>query len=141
MTTITEDYVSFETAKLLKENRFTEPCLYYYFSNGAKPYMGRGLKHRNSPNVNTYSAPTQQMAMRWLREVHNLHIQLFIGNDSSNDADGNEVETWYFWSFSINGLPTGTVIYNELIQFDCVEYQSYEEACEEAIKFCLENLI
>lgn len=28
MTTIKEDYVSFETAKLLKEKGFDEPCVY-----------------------------------------------------------------------------------------------------------------
>ena len=28
-----------------------------------------------------------------------------------------------------------------ILQFDPTEYQSYEEACEAAIKYCLENLI
>ena len=35
MATITEDYCDFETAKLLKEKGFNEPCLKeYYISSG-----------------------------------------------------------------------------------------------------------
>ena len=35
---ITEDYVSFETAKLLKEKGFDEPCQYFY--DNKKPKSG-----------------------------------------------------------------------------------------------------
>lgn len=52
---ITEDYVSFNTAKLLKEKGFDEECQQYYGDY-------------------KYSCPTLQMAMKWLREVHNLFI-------------------------------------------------------------------
>ena len=147
-----EQYVSYEVAKLLHEKGFQiNPNVDYWKigSDGHMYFMSSIGAYTDNPNnqyayyrpKDSYPAPTQQMAMRWLREVHNLHIQLFIGNDSSNDADGNEVETWYFWSFSINGVPTGVVIYDDLAQFDCVEYQSYEDAAEAAIKYCLEHLI
>ena len=33
---ITEDYVSFETAKLLKEKGFDEPCVYVYRHDGSE---------------------------------------------------------------------------------------------------------
>lgn len=72
---ITEDYVSFETAKLLKEKGFNELCRYYYSSKG-KMYRTYGLKDRNYTGVNTYSAPTLQMTMKWLREEHNIFIQI-----------------------------------------------------------------
>ena len=33
------------------------------------------------------------------------------------------------------------MVYDAYDKLDCVEYQSYEDAAEASIKFCLENLI
>ena len=119
MVTITEDYVSFEIAKLLKEKKFLEPCRHYYFTNGtfARTY---GPKHRNPLNVNTYSAPTLQMAMKWLREVHKLHIEPHI--QTYKNYNGN--------IYNLDG--------ELLLGFSS---ESPEQACEAAIKYCLEYLI
>ena len=67
---ITEDYVSFEIAKLLKEKGFDEECQEYYGDY-------------------KYPCPTLQMAMKWLREVHKLFIKIgvsidFFGNPHFN---------------------------------------------------------
>lgn len=56
MATITEDFVSFETAKLLKEKNcpdFGYSCIYDSEGNEAQ---------------------TQSIIMKWLREVHNIDI-------------------------------------------------------------------
>jgi hypothetical protein len=75
---ITEDYVSFEIAKLLKEKGFIGLCTAYYdcfttdnFHSGYEPtdFNSIDIKIRN-----IVAAPTLQMAMKWLREVHNLFI-------------------------------------------------------------------
>ena len=53
MTMITEDYVSFETAKLLKEKGF----------------------NNDYPKLDcTQHVPTLQMVMKWLREIHGYAI-------------------------------------------------------------------
>jgi len=89
---ITEDYVSFETAKLLKEKGFDIPCDNYYGSSGktpnesvygginiepldynADPYVKSGF-----PKFKTFSSPTQSIAMKWLREVHLVRSILVI---------------------------------------------------------------
>ena len=89
MSTITEDYVSFETAKLLKEKGFNSKCIAYYlvFNENIKFYecnnLGQSLPYVSNdawkiilrnPLESGYATPTLQMAMKWLREVHNLHI-------------------------------------------------------------------
>lgn len=51
-----EDYVSLETAKLLKEKGFDAECDY------------------------EYAAPTLQMAMKWLREEKHYYIQVMLDN-------------------------------------------------------------
>ena len=135
---ITEDYVSFETAKLLKDKGFNEPCLYYYFSDGI---IGRrkGLKDRNCPSVNTFSMPTHQMAMKWLREVHNLHIMVNCVGKVNYDPI---VQRFDGKDFEVEGVEVGTT---RKIDGKWVNvrrgFKTYEQACEAAIKYCLKNLI
>lgn len=81
---IEEAYISFETAKLLKEKGFNEPCLYYYFSNG-KIGKRKGLKDRNCPAVNTFSMPTLQMAMRWMREEKGIAVIPILSSVLDNE--------------------------------------------------------
>ena len=60
---IEESYVSFETARLLKEAGFDVPCDNYYDKDG----FFRG-------DFKAYMCPTQALAARWLREVHGIHV-------------------------------------------------------------------
>ncbi len=84
--------------------------------------------------------PTLQMAMKWLRKIHGLHIDVFVGMDESHDADGVMVDKWNFWTYRIT-TTNGEIVYDAYDQFDVVEHQTYEEAAENAILFCLNNLI
>ena len=116
---IEETYVSFETAKLLKEKGFGE-CSTSYISEDGDIFPTPLVKRKEH-----YPAPTQQMAMRWLREVHNLHVDV-------DPSEGNwnptilELENWS----SVVEDETGLSIYD-----------SYEEAVEAALKYCLEHYL
>ena len=125
MTNITEDYVSFETAKLLKEKGFRCATLHYYYDKDGDLLFSAW---RIDAGKNEFVAPTLQMAMRWLREVHSLYIDIV----TSFSQDGI---CYTFSCFNTMDLIQGTkgTSYHE--------YQTYEEACEAAIKYCLENLI
>lgn len=118
---ITEDYVSFETAKLLKEKGFDEPCnkcWYIETKDIEDVYNGK-----NSDLASEFiSAPTLQMTMKWLREKFNVLIVIDRG------------ENFYAWQLENN--TTGKYI-GEIVG----ECPSYEQAAEAAIKYCLENLI
>jgi hypothetical protein len=122
---ITEDYVSFEVAKLLKEKGFNTPLCCIYDIDGL--FVDDHAEFSNSTDAPGFEcvAPTHQMAMKWLREVHNLHI-----------------EVRYF--------PTPNIYRYVIIQspatFKDIDshpqyFNAYEEACEAAIKYSLENLI
>ncbi len=122
---ITEDYVSFETAKLLKEKGFDEYCG-YYSSDGE--YWGYCVY--NHMGKDYISAPTLQMAMKWLREVYDLHIIV------SPYKVGKE-EKAFHWCCEV---------YRSFNLLGCRKYvnetvKSYEEGVEIAIKYCLEHLI
>lgn len=80
---IEEAYVSFETAKLLKEKGFNEGCTSYFISDNEIALISN---RRDFNNHGVYlSAPTQQMAMRWLREIFKLYISTvtYITKDKS----------------------------------------------------------
>lgn len=133
---IREEYVSFETAKLLREKGFDELCIMKYNSEGRLVLAGAKIQEWQNSELDDdeYIACTQQMAMRWLREVHRIHIQAFC---PLVDVDcGTE------------GIKYNVVISNlanMCLAFDTpledIEYDSYEEACEAACLFVLNNLI
>lgn len=145
MTQITEDYVSFEIAKLLKEKGFDVPVYQYYF-----PPSNDNLNYSefdndwNSVWEHSYSAPTLQMALKWLREVH--HLQICISSYSNRWEE--YVHGWQFlikkltftegigwnWDDSLDAI-------TDKKMSDDITYATYEEACENAIKYCLKNLI
>lgn len=109
MTIITEDYVSDETFKLLKEKGFDDSCCRFVIESDETYYRG---------------APTLQMAMKWLRKVHNIDIFPWkIGKG--------------IYSCAIFNSNTG----QDLSSDKDFPSEKYEETVEEAIKYCLENLI
>lgn len=118
MQNITEDYVSFDTAKLLKEKGFDEYCG-YYSSDGE--YWGYcTYNHRGKDYI---SAPTLQMAMKWLRDVHKIDITV----------DPHKIGNNWIYQFHI--------CQNKDYLFSKDIGTSYENCAESAIKYCLKNLI
>ena len=156
---IVEDYVSFETAKLLKENGFKEWCRCCYGvavlhngedisfdeecdlkdegrENEIEYVEGGAFYYFNCDNsdkdAKVWAAPTLQMAMKWLREVHNLHIEVY--------------RTACGYLYIISKVPTGSDLYDDGDAYDgddenSGQWTTNEKACEAAIKYCLHNLI
>ena len=124
MATITEDYVSFETATLLKEKGFEGFTMFSYSTNGAT------MCGHWENETDWLPKCTLQMAMKWLREIHNIVVEPFIREDTKY--------VWYIHRIEI--------IFNKKYLVFCWgsknnKYERYEEACEAAIKYCLEHLI
>ena len=145
---ITEDYVSFETAKLLKEKGFPQEYdIYHSMVYNEEDYedeyevqrMVLETKLVKAGTLSSYPVgvpepkcycPTLQMAMKWLREVHNLSVEVYrtacgyIGCIVSIPS-GTDVK---FLEEDGDDLPSGT-------------YTKWEYACEAAIKYCLDLTI
>lgn len=149
---ITEDYVSFETAKLLKEKGFKEWCFKCYgvavlhngmdisfdeecdlrdygredeieYVEGGRLY-DYGCNNRDK-DAKVWAAPTLWVAMKWLREKYKLNVEVCL------NAEGYEgiITTVFDGVIKItNTIPVS-------------KHSIYEEACEAAIRYCLENLI
>lgn len=129
--TITEDYVSFEIAKLLKEKGFDAKCdkCYAYFADDDIRILN--LKYPKSAQLlieNRYPCITLQMAIKGLRIMHNLCIvSLPVVTDDDGDAG-------CLWNYTISRK------LEVLHKSECL-YESPEIALNEAIKYCLKNLI
>ena len=121
---ITEDYVSLETAKLLKEKGFDEPCVYVYCHDGSED-----IWDADKEDI-ACQKPTLQRVMKWLREEKKLSIIIQI----CFDDDRNREMGYYFNIWQL------TPFY-ESMDTPILVFDTYEEACEAAFKYCLENLI
>lgn len=136
---ITEDYVSPETAKLLKEKGFDIPVYHAIrriYKDGRPDTLictfDRPENENDIPeNENTfgsYSCPTLQMAMKWLREVHKLHIVIWqVFGDAPSEAP---------YRFAVEFIERK--VHHPYLDF---AFETYEQAADKAIGFCLSSLI
>lgn len=109
-----EDYCSFEVAKLLKEKGFKCGATYSKgFVKDGDGFVGGLVRHEDKI--------THQMAMKWLRERHNLHIEVIYNP--------------YYKEYK--ACMCGAIGDYNYTEF----YSTYEEAVEAALKYSLENLI
>ena len=133
---ITETYVSFEVAKLLKEEGFecekksvtamyNEIGEFHSLSTAADEYYDY-----SDFDEYDYIAPTLQMAMDWLRVTYKHHIvaEPRLYNSANTDSDFSR------WLWTI--ITEDSYLYSE-----GEDFPTYESAAEAALKHCLENLI
>lgn len=137
-----EDYVSYEVAKLLKEKGFDniELDLWYLQEQGKECFTMKAIPHYElryfeSKGYNYYPCPTQQMAMQWLREVAQIHIiTLPYAPIDRPPYHPGEADIVYIAQIFRGIIPLDEVG-RSIIKL------TPEDAYEEAIKYCLENLI
>lgn len=127
---LTEDYCNFGIAKLLKEKGFDEVCYVNYSSNGSTQHFNYQAPSDGVP------CPTLQMTMKWLREIQGLNIY----------ARGvwKDVEVQYGdWEPAVVGYDwfVESLLDNTYSKMSKEQFLTYEEACEDAIKYCLKNLM
>ena len=131
---ITEDYVSFEIAKLLKDKGFDEPCYAYWSEDENRVIISQSmhaLQNITNPCFFGPSAPTIQMVRKWLEETKEHLVY------SYPVYDGSKIE----WRYNI-WFDNSEMFLGQILEFGTNEtFNTYEEACEAAIKYCLEKLI
>ena len=130
---IEENYCSFETAKLLKEKGFDAYVRSFYYADDMPAQHNEALWNWNLNKENyRFSAPTLQMAMKWLREEKHYYIQVMLDGWALGDHSGYYV------------VIQKTDSDFEMMLQDVREkvfYDTPEEAAEDAIMYIVENLI
>jgi len=129
------EYVNVETAELLKEAGFDWIQHHYYNVEEGHDYVEHvGLFPSNWNDIDgRLSAPTLEVAQRWLREMRgiNLEVMFLIGGL----FDGKEVDDHYY--ARAYDLKNRRV----LVQVrDCAS-KVYEQALEAGIRECLKIIL
>ena len=127
---IKEAYCNYEMSMLLKEKGFNEYCSGYYKFDKSLGILSKAVINNSALDDDgiDISAPTHQMVLAWLREVHKWSIQVFPVFDNLK------------WCYDIYELKIQKYHSRPELLSD-VDYDTYEEAVEAAIKYVLENLI
>ena len=124
---MTEELVTLETAKLLKEKGFKEDVSVFYelvCEEGSYEYeLFESYDAQNyNASVYSFSAPTQYIAQKWLRETKNLHIEISYMYEN-------------YWIYDILTIPNHDLVW--LSDRPIIHYKSYEEALEAGIQEAL----
>ena len=154
---ITEDYVSYEAAKFLKEKGFDAECDYLYVNGKLVRAQGCACNWNKGETLftdykNECSAPTLQMAMKWLREVHSILVVIDYNYECTSKS-----YCYKIYCLGKNGKPkkfpvegiayddegnaNRDIIYYRDFQLSDSEYATYEQAVDGALYYCLEYLI
>lgn len=122
---IVEQFVSFDTAKMLKEAGFDVPCKSYYELEDGEVVRKDGVsKHDyNGMEDAVCSRPTQALAARWLREKHRIVVDVTFIPPS---VDGNE------WQYFIGEMDD--MVWKGDFEPSDRRYKTYEEALEAGLK-------
>lgn len=123
---MTEELVTLETAKLLKEKGFDWKCEHLIDRNKVitkynLPQSMSCCTEIDGESVE-FLCPTLYIAQKWLRETKNLHIEIFYMRGD-------------YWVYGILTIPEHDII--ELPNRPLVHYKSYEEALEAGIEEAL----
>jgi hypothetical protein len=144
------EFVPLRIAKKLKEKGFKEECVAHYHSNDPtclikntaladyvqQPFCIESIKRSwNRCELNPcsfgcyYDAPTISQVMKWLRDTHNIHINVGFVRFNGN--------TELYWVFSVENI-------KDDVEYDWLystSHDSYEEAAMAGIEYVLDNLI
>lgn len=121
---ITEDYCSYEVSKLLNEKGLNGMCDTVIGRDGIK----YDIKLYDYVEEETTSCPTHQMAMKWLREEHDIIIVIepHSYNHMEEKTSSYDFSIWYRDNYE-HPLTTN--------------YSTYEEAVEAAILYVLSEVL
>lgn len=115
---IEESYVSSDTARMLKEAGFHIPCIKVY-NKHSKKLDAWSYPADSNQHTRYYSAPTQALAARWLREVYNVAIYSLYDDD---------MEQWFYVVDAFTKNPVINVFQSGS------EYDDYESAFEDGLR-------
>ena len=113
-----ETLISFETAKLAKKKGFG----WFGFGECEKFYYPPTKELTRNHRGENYPAPTQSLLQKWLREVHEIHIN---------------INTFYFEDLGKYGYEVEDIIHKEGWVVMSNTAGTYEEALEKGLQKAL----
>ena len=123
---IKEQYISLDTARMLKDASFNVPCRRHYTKSGSTWETAVPETIDDSKSCTWFPCPTQALAARWLREVHHINVYACF------DYERFDERKWFF-------TREHTLVNDDsAVYCSITNYNSYEEALESGLKHGLE---
>lgn len=127
---ITEDYVSLETAKLLKEKGFNTYLHDYYDADGDHCYK-KGHESNETLGKDECLAPTLQMAAKWIRKTEGKQIEIRVTNRSISTMVDIPKYYWVLFNAKTVRWEDESTVHN------VKAFDTYEQALEDGISYYL----
>lgn len=137
-----DQLISFKTAKLAKEKGFNWPTLYYHSTNRGdrsaddikRGYTGSGMPANDwnksiddhISGIDLYSAPILSSLQKWFREVHKIHINIYVNGDNEGNEDVK-------WSYTYNVRYDNSLHDDAYYYIDDETFETYEEALKKGL--------
>ncbi len=126
-----EQLITFETAKLAKEKGFSEICQYLYSTLKGREGQLLAELFGTLEKPNRILAPTQSLLQKWLRVVHDIHVNPEPYHESADHT--NDITGYYMGD--IEHGARGKVLW---VGDD--NYSTYEEALEAGLLKALKEI-
>ena len=120
-----DELVTFETAKLAKDKGFNKILCKFCFVKGHLLHKKLFVKNLHREGQDFYVAPTQSLLQRWLREEHNISVD--ITTDAfTNDTDNTYVYQCVVWE--------GVIDKEIMLSKVNLSHEFYEDTYEQALE-------
>ena len=132
---IHEEICTYEVCKLAKEKGFPQD-VFGTCEMKSSCYLEDGRFYKDGcicPIENAYTAPTQSLLQRWLREEKNLYISII--------AYAKSKRVYYEWQVRYISALGNMNKASSVMSIEKYRYNTYELALEDALKYALENLV
>jgi hypothetical protein len=129
---MTEEIVKYETAKLAREKGFKIMVNDAYFTANDNGEITLGLSNFDEPIYGEIKAPTQSLLQRWLRETHNIDVDVVRDSEVHYQDEIRWIVKVSNWNdirvknFSIAQLKFPDTSHH-------TDFKSYEEALEKGL--------
>jgi len=129
--------ITYNTALLAKDNGFNIPTKAWYYDNTLVEYGKNGIRemYENNTIPNCISAPTQSLLQKWLREIHNLWVELHITKTDTPNTFKEGYGKKYLVAYRIHKLKVDGHFYGNLM------VDGFGDSWEEALELALEKAL
>lgn len=134
-----KEYVTLETAKLLKKKGFNEWCEWVYEDQGiTHSTIDADFAGHSNSNLesNQYAIPLQSQAQTWLRERHRVDVIVHIAVDFDSEHNEESFGGYSVWIIDHKG----GICKRSNSQSIRKAFPLYEDALEIGLKTALDSI-
>ena len=129
---MTEEIVKYETAKLARKKGFKILVDDAYFMANDNGEITLGLSNYDEPIYGEIKAPTQSLLQKWLREIHNIDVDVVRDSEVHYQDEIRWIVKASNWNdIRVKDFPIAQLKFPNTSHH--TDFKSYEEALEKGL--------